>query len=201
MKTINTPEEQIEADKKAQEAEAKYEKMEADLNEQLQRKEIQWADYKVQMEAIQKYNPDFAEYFSDNEPDWMKSIPSHYRALIHRKLTQLTFEEMLDMDVGSSWMVGVWGTTTGLLDLCLYTAAQYIPKPLHYIPLLSIPLTNAPILYWMYSAHVEQLARNEEYIERVGHYKSLSMEQLLREAHEKDLSTARQKYTPTPIER
>lgn len=194
MKTSNVGESQNEADQ-----DAKYEEMLARLDEENKQCGLPIKEYVKRREALQRYNPDYACYFSDNEPDWMKPISASYRSSITRKLTDPSFEHDAGRILAKPITILLYGTGITIIDVCIFGAMQFIPQQYRYIPMLVVPITNIPMLYWLVSTCNNITAGNKAREEQLAHYQSLSTEQLLREAHRQDLGNARSVYTPDEV--
>lgn len=173
----------------------KFNRMQLDLENNATRGMPAKAYNKAQ-EDLKKHDPYYAGLFSDNEPSWMKPIKASHRDNLVRQLTTLPLEDEIAKVMAKPVTALLCGTGATIIDLCIYSIMQFIPKQYHYIPMLAIPLTNTPIFILLCRAWHNITTQHKAQEEQLEHYRSLSIEELLREAHVKNIGSARQLYTP-----
>jgi hypothetical protein len=193
MRTTKTKSSQEEYNRKSNEQYEQYKRMLQALDERNKGNPMSIADYQKAKEALERYDPFYMSFFSENEPEWMKPIKAHYRHSISYRLRGPNLDQELTK-MGNYVALGVWLTTVSVLNGCLFGMAKYLPKPFHYLPLIAAPIISLPFLCAMHDTY----SSNKKDEAQLEHYRSISLEQLLREAHEKNLVDTRSVYTPTP---
>lgn len=175
----------------------RYEQMLEALDERKKTDKLSSESYDEEREALQRYNPDYACYFSEHEPEWMKPIKSDYRASLSRQLALPSMEDDLGRIIAKPLTALLYGSGITIIDVCIFGAMRLVPRQYHYITMLAVPITNIPMLYCLFSTCRSITADNNERVKQLAHYKSLSMEQLLREAHANNIGDTRSVYTPS----
>jgi hypothetical protein len=144
--------------------------------------------YNRELTSIERSNPNNARcLFDPNEPEWMLDVSVSNRQRARDILTIGTWDHPVDTRLGAALLFGILVLGTPIFDAFVCAISHFMPAPYKNIVLLSIPITNVPALYLMYSclgAPEEDRKREKE---RHEHYKGKSIEYFVREAHAKGL--------------